>query len=61
MWCIGTLTGEYLANLEDVLDVYAQPAEASVGQYHQVVLAPPWATQRFRLLVARKCTFWRFW
>ena len=30
MWCIGTLTGEYLANLEDVLDVYAQPAEAGV-------------------------------
>ena len=30
MWCIGTLTGEYLANLEDVLDVYAQPASASV-------------------------------
>ena len=30
MWCIGTLTGEYLANMEDVLDVYAQPAEAGV-------------------------------
>lgn len=30
MWCIGTITGEYLANLEDVLDVYAQPAEAGV-------------------------------
>ena len=30
MWCIGTLTGEYLANLEDVLDVYAQPAVAGV-------------------------------
>ncbi|MBU6123085.1 transposase [Hymenobacter siberiensis] len=30
MWCIGTLTGEYLANREDVLDVYAQPAEAGV-------------------------------
>ena len=27
MWCIGTLTGEYLANLKDVLDVYAHPAE----------------------------------
>ena len=30
MWCIGTLTGEYLANMEDVLDIYAQPAEAGV-------------------------------
>jgi hypothetical protein len=30
MWCIGTITGEYLANLEDVLDVYAQPAQAGV-------------------------------
>ena len=30
MWCIGTLTGEYLANLEDVLDVYAQPVVAGV-------------------------------
>jgi hypothetical protein len=30
MWCIGTLTGEYLAHMEDVLDVYAQPAEAGV-------------------------------
>jgi len=30
MWCIGTLTGEYLANREDVLDIYAQPAEAGV-------------------------------
>ena len=30
MWCIGTLTGEYLANREDVLDVYQQPAEAGV-------------------------------
>ena len=30
MWCIGTITGEYLANLEDVLDVYAQPVEAGV-------------------------------
>ena len=30
MWCIGTITGEYLANREDVLDVYAQPAEAGV-------------------------------
>ena len=30
MWCIGTLTGEYLVNLEDVLDVYAQPLVAGV-------------------------------
>ena len=30
MWGIGTLTGAYLANLEDVLDVYAQPAVAGV-------------------------------
>ena len=30
MWCIGTITGDYLANREDVLDVYAQPAEAGV-------------------------------
>ena len=30
MWCIGPLTGEYPANREDVLDVYAQPAEAGV-------------------------------
>lgn len=30
MWCIGTITGDYLANLEDVLDVYSQPAQAGV-------------------------------
>ena len=30
MWCIETITGEYLANLEDVLDGYAQPAAAGV-------------------------------
>ncbi len=30
MWCIGTITGEYLANMEDVLDVYSQPAQAGV-------------------------------
>ena len=30
MWCIGTVTGEYLANMEDVLDLYAQPAHADV-------------------------------
>lgn len=28
MWCIGILTGEYLANREDMLYVYAQPAVA---------------------------------
>ena len=32
MWCIGPITGEYLANLEDVLDVYSQPAEAGVAR-----------------------------
>ena len=32
MWCIGTITGEYLANMEDVLDVYSQPAEAGVAR-----------------------------
>ena len=30
MGCIGTITGEYVANMEDVLDVYQQPAEAGV-------------------------------
>ena len=30
MWCIGAMTGEYLANLEDVLDVYSQPAAEGV-------------------------------
>lgn len=30
MWCIGTITGEYLANLEDVLDLYQRPPEAGV-------------------------------
>lgn len=30
MWCIGTINGEYLANMEDILDLYAQPAEANV-------------------------------
>ena len=28
MWCIGTINGEYLANMEDILDLYAQPAQA---------------------------------
>jgi hypothetical protein len=26
-WCIGQIDGAYLANMEDVLDVYAQPVE----------------------------------
>ena len=30
MWGIGTFTNEYLANLEDVLVVYVQPADADV-------------------------------
>ncbi len=30
MWCIGTPTGEYLATLEEVLDVYAQAPRAGV-------------------------------
>ena len=30
MGCIGTLTGKYLANLEDVLDVYVQPTVTGV-------------------------------
>ena len=30
MWCIGTITGEYLANLEDVLDVYIPPAKTGL-------------------------------
>ncbi len=30
MWCIGIINGEYLANMEDVLDLYAQPEEAGV-------------------------------
>ena len=23
MWCIGTINGEYLSNMEDILDIYA--------------------------------------
>ena len=59
MWCIGTITGEYLANLEDVLDVYAQPAEAGVvrrcfderpcqllGQVLTPIPSKPGATQK---------------
>jgi len=29
MWCIGTMTGEYLARLEDVLHLYALPHDAT--------------------------------
>ena len=43
MWCIGTVTGKHLANLEDVLAVYAQPADTDVvrlcfdGQHYQLL------------------------
>jgi len=30
LWCIGTGTGEYLADPEEVLDVYAQAPQAGV-------------------------------
>ncbi len=59
MWCIGTITGEYLANLEDVLDVYHQPAQVEVvrlcfderpcqllGQVLTPIPAKPNATQK---------------
>ncbi len=29
-WCIGTLDGEYLAKLEDILDLYAQPSNPTM-------------------------------
>lgn len=32
MWCIGTITGEYLANMEDVLDLYAQPQQEGIAR-----------------------------
>ena len=32
MWCIGTITGEYLANMEDILDLYAQPQREGVAR-----------------------------
>ena len=32
MWCIGTINGEYLANMEDVLDLYAQPKQTGVSR-----------------------------
>ena len=28
MWCIGTINGEYLANMEDVLDIYSSAPKA---------------------------------
>ncbi|GAA3992009.1 hypothetical protein GCM10022407_40540 [Hymenobacter antarcticus] len=59
MWCVGTITGEYLANLEDVLGVYAQPVQAGVvrlcfgerpcqllGQVLSPILPKPGATQK---------------
>lgn len=30
MWCIGKINGEYLANMEDVLEVYNSPCKAGV-------------------------------
>lgn len=30
MWCIGVINGEYLANMEGVLDLYAQPQQEGV-------------------------------
>lgn len=32
MWCIGTITGEYVANMEDILDLYAEPAQENVAR-----------------------------
>jgi hypothetical protein len=32
MWCIGKITGDYLANMEDVLDLYAEPAQQGVAR-----------------------------
>jgi len=32
MWCIGTINGEYLANMEDILDIYAAAAEPQVAR-----------------------------
>ena len=68
MWCIGTMTGEYLANLEDVLDVYAQPAEAGVVRlcfderpcqlFDQVLTSiPPKPGERLLLKLFRKSIF----
>ena len=30
MWCIGTINGDYLAKMEDVLDLYSQPQQQGV-------------------------------
>lgn len=30
MWCIGTITGTYLANMEDILDLYAEEAQVNM-------------------------------
>jgi hypothetical protein len=30
MWCIGSINGEYLANMEDVLDLYAQEPQEGI-------------------------------
>jgi hypothetical protein len=32
MWCIGTMNGEYLSNMEDILDLYAQPVEVGIAR-----------------------------
>jgi hypothetical protein len=32
MWYIGTMSGEYLSNMEDVLDLYAQPAKEGIAR-----------------------------
>ena len=32
MWCIGIINGEYLANMEDVLDLYAQPQQEGIAR-----------------------------
>lgn len=32
MWCIGTITGEYLANMEDILDLYERPAQEGTAR-----------------------------
>lgn len=30
MWCIGVINGEYVANMEDILDLYAEPKQVGV-------------------------------
>jgi hypothetical protein len=32
MWCIGTINGEYLANMEDILDLHAQPQQEGISR-----------------------------